>query len=127
MTDEEQALSRIGYRFFKDQCVCGFLSLGSMAYLTHVEEKPEILIDIGNFIGMDIAGEWTYTHESFAVTAKVRAQDIVREGDDLFYTCLAYWNSFDVSQNVLLCKDGVQIPPEEILNIEPFTGWQTSY
>lgn len=127
MTDEEQALSRIGYRFFRDQCVCGFLSLGSTAYLTHVEEKPEILIDIGNFIGMDIAGEWKYTHESYAVTAKVRAENIVRNGDDLSYACLAYWNSFHVNQNVLLCKDGVQIPPEDILSIEPFAGWQTSY
>lgn len=127
MTDEEQALSRIGYRFFRDQCVCGFLSLGTTAYLTHVEEKPEILIDISNFIGMDIAGEWKYTHESYAVSAKVRAEEIVREGDDLSYASLAYWNSFDVNQNVLLCKDGVQIPPEDILSIEPFTGWQTRY
>lgn len=127
MIDEEQALNSIGYRFFRDQCVCGFLSLGSTVYMTHLEEKPEILIDIGNFIGMDIAGEWKYTHESFAVTAKVRAQDIVRDGDDLFYACLAYGNSFHVDQNVLLCKDGVQIPPEDILSIEPFAGWQTSY
>ena len=116
---------RIAYRFYIDYSVCGFLSKGARAYATHVEEKPEILVDIGNLIDMDIATEWKYTHTSYEVTAIVSSKDINPIGSMLNYAELAFWNAFneEIEQNVLICKNHVHIYPSKIINISEFRGW----
>ena len=121
----DELCHRIAYRFYKDYAVCGFLSKGAHAYATNVEEKPEILIDIGDLIGVDIATEWKYTHTPYEITAKVSSNDIKPIGDMLNYAELAFWNAFneEIDQYILICKDYVQIPPNDIISIQEFSGW----
>ena len=123
-TKKEKLANQIGYRFEKDYCVCGFLSLGPSAYATHVENNPEILLSISDLIGRDIASEWKHINKSYEVTAKVSADKIVPAGEALCYATYAYWNMFDIDQRVLLCKNGVSIPAEDIISIEPFQWWR---
>ena len=131
-SEEEQLCKKIGYRLYRDFCVCGFLSIDeSRPYLTRIDQKPEFLMDIGNLIGKAIDQEWACTHHSYEVIAKVPSSNVVCESEQptdkgklLCYLCFAFNNAIEnISQNVLLCKDGISIPPQDIVEVMPFTGW----
>lgn len=133
LSDEEKAASRIGYRLYKDKCVCGFLSLEKKRpYMTRVDEKPEILLDIGELIKMDIAEEWKYTHEKYVITSIVDSSCIIPDCDrgtpesqiTINYTVLAFWNCFEENERILLCKDGTSILPYNIIGVRPFSVWR---
>lgn len=123
-SDKEKAANRIGYRFEIDYSVCGFLSLGKNAYLTHVEQKPEILLKIRDLIDVDLERDWEKSHKSYEVTATVPSNNIVPRGDVLTYAMLAYHNIFNVTRQELICKRGINIPLEDIIDIKPFQGWK---
>lgn len=132
-SEEVQNCNRIGYRLYSDYCVCGFLSIDpKRPYLTRVDEKPEILIDIGNLIRKAIDQEWALTHQSYEIVAKVEGRKIrcdseqpTDKGKLLCYLTYAFFNAFgDQDERLLLCQDGVKIPPDDILEIKPFLLWQ---
>lgn len=132
-SDAENTAIRIGYRFYRDKRVCGFLSIDStIPYPTRVDQQPEILVDISTLINKDIAGEWKSAHKSYEITAIVDSTDVVLEGEKgateveiaMAYAELAYWNCFETDSRILQCKDGVQIPRERIICIQPFGDWK---
>ena len=133
LSDDEKAASRIGYRLYKDKCICGFLSLEkARPYMTRVDEKPEILLDISELINLNIADEWKYTHKKYVITSIIDSSCIIPDCDrgtpesqiTLNYAALAFWNCFEENERVLLCKDGICIPPTDIIDVRPFSVWR---
>ena len=94
--------------------------------------RPEILSDIDELLQTHLSEKWRRTHEPFEVLAKVSGQNICYFSDDedldeekvMAYLVKAYNAAFNgLSEEVLLMKNGVQIPPEDILDIKPLTCW----
>ena len=123
----------VGRKFFYDYTICGFLSVWESApYGGQVHRRPEILDDIDNLLHLRLSREWERTHIPYEITAKVSGQHIVYDGDDSYsekdkvidYLTKAYLTAFgEPSEKVLLLKNGIHIPPSDILDIRPLSHW----
>lgn len=87
---------------------------------------------IGNLLHLRLSREWERTHIPYEITAKVSGQHIVYDGDDSYsekdkvidYLTKAYLTAFgEPSEKVLLLKNGIHIPPSDILDIRPLSHW----
>ena len=72
------------------------------------------------------------SHKPYKIVATVQGHDIVYDGYDeqdienkvLNYLTKAYITAFGApSEHILLMKNGVQIPPEGIIDISPLECW----
>ena len=123
----------VGRKFYYDYATCGFLSVWQgNPYGGWVHKRPEILMDIDALLGTCLSEEWEQMHKPYAVLAKVSGKDICYFSDDdeserekvMAYTVMAYNAALNaVHEEIILLKNGVQIPPENILEIKPFTIW----
>ena len=95
--------------------------------------RPEILWDIDNLLRLDLSGDWEQSHCPYEITAHVKGSDIVFDGDEdqsdkdkvLMYLTMAYDTAFgEPFEHVLLMKNGVQIPPTNIIEIKPLSCWK---
>lgn len=123
----------IGRKFYYDYTTCGFLSVWeSSPYGGYVHCRPEILADIDNLLNLTLSQEWQISHKPYEIVASTRGIDIVYDGDDsctdrekvLNYLTRAYTTAFGApSEEIVLLKNGVQIPPDRIIDIAPLTFW----
>lgn len=124
----------IGRKFYYDYTTCGFLSIWERSsYGGQVHLRPEILMDIDDLLGLNLSREWASTHDSYEIVARVSGEKIVYDSDDnqsdedkvLNYLTKAYWTAFgEPSENILLIKNHIQIPPTDILEIKPMEHWK---
>lgn len=124
----------LGRKFYYDYTTCGFLSVWERgSYGGQVHKRPEILMNIDDLLGLRLSHEWIYTHDSYEVVAKVSGDKIIYDSDDdqsdedkvLNYLTKAYWTAFgEPSENILLIKNHIQIPPMDILEIMPMERWK---
>lgn len=131
---EAYACWGIGYRFYGDFTTCGFLSTDvKFAYGGNVHFRPEILVDIDELLGTKLSDEWRISHKPYEVVAAIKGMDInyVHNKDDsekdknLYYLTKAYYNAFEsLSEEIILLKNGVQIPPDRIMDIRPLHCWK---
>ena len=123
----------IGRKFYEDHAVCGFLSTrDGLVYEGRVHKRPEILMDIDALLGTQLALEWERSHSAYKVIARVNGHDICYAYEDeqseeekiMAYIVMAYNAAFKGGdENIVLMKDGVQIPACDILTIESFQEW----
>lgn len=123
----------IGRKFYYDYAACGFLSISEkIPYGGLVHCSPEILSDIDILLNLNLSDIWKTTHSPYEVVAKVSGNRIVYDGDDelsetdkvIGYLTDAYYTAFGApSEKFLLLKNGIQIPPKDILEIKPFEHW----
>ena len=131
---EEYACWSIGRKFYFDYTTCGFLSVWDRSpYGGLVHRRPEILMDIDNLLGLNLSREWQRTCEPFEVIVKVSGENIVYSyGDDdseedkvLCYLAKGFNNIFgEPHEEVVLLKNGIQVPPKDILEIKPLECWR---
>lgn len=124
----------IGRKFYYDYTTCGFLSVWeSSPYGGQVHRRPEILMNIDNLLGLKLSQEWMSTHDSYEIVAKVSGEEVVYDSYDdqsdedkvLNYLTKAYYTAFrEPSENILLIKNGMQIPSLDILEIKPLEYWK---
>lgn len=124
----------IGRKFYYDYTTCGFLSVWERSsYGGQVHHRPEILMNIDDLLGLNLSREWISTHDPYEIVAKVSGEKIVYDSDDdqsdedkvLNYLTKAYWTAFgEPSENILLIKNNVQIPPADVLEIKPLGYWK---
>lgn len=126
----------VGRKFYYDYTACGFLSIWERSpYGGLVHRRPEILSDIDNLLELNLSDRWETTHTPYEVVAKVSGDRIVYDGDDelsdtdkvIGYLTNAYCTAFGApSEKVLLLKNGIQIPPTDILEVKPLEYWINS-
>lgn len=124
----------VGRKFYYDYTTCGFLSVCERsAYGGQVHHRPEILMNIDDLLGLNLSRDWMITHDSYEVVAKVSGDKIIYDSDDdqsdedkvLNYLTKAYWTAFgQPSENILLIKNYIQIPPVDILEIKQLEHWK---
>lgn len=124
----------VGRKFYFDFTTCGFLSVSKKSsYGGQVHRRPEILMNIDDLLGLNLSREWSSTHDSYEIVTKVSGEKVIYDSDDnqndedkvLNYLTNAYWTAFgEPSENVLLIKNNVQIPPMDILEIKPMEYWK---
>lgn len=124
----------VGRKFYFDYTTCGFLSVWERSpYGGQVHQRPEILLDIDNLLGLNLSHEWMSTHDPYEIVAKVSGEKIVYDGDDnqnekdkvLYYLTKAYLTALgEPSEEIILIKNHVQIPPKDILEINPMVYWK---
>lgn len=123
----------IGRKFYYDYTTCGFLSVWEQSpYGGQVHRRPEILFNIDNLLRSNLSREWEQSHFPYEITAHVSGNDIVFDGDDdqsdkdkvLMYLTMAYNTAFgEPFENVLLMRNGIQIPADNIIEIKPLSHW----
>ena len=124
----------IGRKFYYDYTTCGFLSVWEQSsYGGQVHRRPEILMNIDELLGLNLSREWVATHDSYEIVAKVSGEKIIYDSDDnqsdkdkvLNYLTKAYLTAFgEPSENTLLIKNNIQIPPMDIIEIKPMGHWK---
>lgn len=124
----------IGRKLYYDYTTCGFLSVCERSpYGGQVHLRPEILWDIDNLLHLNLEEKWIQSHKAYEVVATVSGENIVYQGDDdqsdrekvINYITKAYMAAYyNTSEEVLLMKNGVMIPPESILEIRPLSHWR---
>lgn len=124
LTNEEEKLWSIGRKFYFDFCVCGFYSIDyTHMYGGNVHRRPEIIYNIDELIHMDLEKKWENTHKPFIVEFNVPLKDIAYlpdDEDELKEDLLreAINNSlYDNQEKIVLLKNGVNIPPNNIVAI----------
>ena len=125
----------VGRKFYYDFTTCGFLSVSyNHPYGGMVHHRPEVLYDIDNLLGLNLSEIWHLTHDSYEVVAKVNGNQIIYDGEDYYsdkekvldFLVRAYNTAFGMpTEQVLLIKNNVQIPPENILEVKPLEFWKT--
>lgn len=120
----------IGRKFFYDFTVCGFLSVKDYnAYLGYVHRRPEILSNIDDLLGLNLSREWELNHSPYEIVAEISGTDILCENDTLCpkdktlnYLLKAYHGAVNPpSEEIILLKNDIQVPPEQIKIINPLT------
>lgn len=88
--------------------------------------------DIDDLLNSTLSHEWRITHEPYEIVAAAPGTDIVYNGDDrqsskdkiMNYLTKAYTTAFgSPSEEIVLLKNGVQIPPDRIIDIKPLNYW----
>ena len=130
---EEYKCWSIGRKFFYDYTTCGFLSVWDRSpYGGEVHRRPEILWDIDELFETRLSDEWEATHEPFEIVAKVSGANICYPYDDndsekdkvMMYVVMAYNEALNgSSENILLLRNGIQIPANDVLEIKPLSIW----
>lgn len=116
----------VGRKFYYDFCVCGFYSFDhEHPYGGNVHERPEIIFNISQLIKKRIDNIWRDTHKCYVVTFKVPFNSVHNDFEgDIQKTLLyfAFKNAMydEMGENIVLVKNGIQIPPEDIVSIERF-------
>lgn len=116
----------VGRKFYYDFCVCGFYSFDHKhPYGGGVHERPEILFNISQLIGKHIDYIWRDTHDCYVVTFKVPFNNVHNDFEGNIQTTLLYFafkNAMyeETDENIVLVKNGIQIPDKDILKIERF-------
>lgn len=123
----------VARKFYYDYTVCGFLSAWSRnPYGGMVHKRPEVLSDIDELLGTRLSQEWERTHTTYKIVAKASGRNICYPYDDdspedekiMTYMVMAYKEAFNGnSENILLMKNRIQIPANDILEITPFDSW----
>ena len=130
---EEYAAWSVGRKFYYDFTVCGFFSInGNRPYDGNVHRRPEILWDLDNLLKTDLQRDWMQTHQAYEIVFKVPFRDILYGGWDsdteeemaMSYLTDAYMCvSTEPDTKDVLCKNGVEISPYQILECNRFTLW----
>ena len=130
---EEYAAWSVGRKFYYDYTVCGFLSLnGNRPYGGNVHRRPEILCDLDKLLRTNLQEEWMQLHQPYEVVFRVPFRDIIYSGWDsdteeemvMSYLTNAYiCISTEPDTMEVLCKNGVEIAPKQILECNRFTLW----
>ena len=123
----------IGRKFYYDYTTCGFLSVWDRSpYGGYVHWRPEILCDIDRLLGLTLSQEWHLEHKPYEIVAAIQGTDIVYDGDDwcsdkekmLNYLTRAYNTAFGCpSEEIVLLKNNIQVPPNRIIEISPLRYW----
>lgn len=123
----------IGRKIYFDYTTCGFLSAWKNApYGGQVHRRPEILFDIDELLGTNLSYQWECTHSPYEIVAKVSGRDICYPGYDeepekeklMSYIVKAYNTAmYGTTEEILLMRNGVQISPDAIIQINPLTIW----
>lgn len=124
----------VGRKFYYDFSICGFLSIWDISpYGGLVHARPEVLMNLDKLLNLSLSREWTNTHTPYQVTAKAPGDMIIYDGDDgrndtekvIYYLTKAYDTAFGAPrEEILLIKNDLQIPPQNIIDISPFVHWQ---
>lgn len=130
---EKKAAQSVGWRFYKDFTVCGFFSINcKRPYLGYVHRRPEILVNLDNLLKTDLQVDWMQSHQAYEIVFKAPFRDIVYGGWDddteeekmMLYLTYAYLCvSMGPDTKEVLCKNGVRISPDQILECNRFTAW----
>ena len=125
----------VGRKFYYDSWINGFLQISpSDVYLGNVHRRPEILKNIDDLLGLRLSEEWAQAHSTYEVRAKVSWNNIVctsgqptSEGKALSYLSWAYNAAYGgKSSIVVMLKEGIRIPAQDIISVKPFTTWNKS-
>lgn len=129
----EYAAWSVGRKLYYDFTVCGFLSLNEKnIYGGYVHRRPEILSDIDDLLGTELQEQWEESHRAYEVVFKVPVYETVYNGwdsDDEYervmrYLVDAYMCVFTgPDTQEILCRNGVEIMPEHILECKEFNLW----
>ena len=123
---KEHYLWSVGRKFYYDFCVCGFYSFDhEHPYGGNVHERPEIIFNIAQLIGKRIDDIWKNTHKCYVVTFKVPFINVHNdfEGDiQKVMLYFAFRNAMydKTDENIVLVKNGIQIPSKDIVKVERF-------
>lgn len=116
----------VGRKFYYDFCVCGFYSFDhEHPYGGRVHERPEILFNISELIGKRLDNIWRDTHKCYVVTFKIPFNNVHNDFEGEIQRTLLYFafkNAMydETDENIVLVKDGIQIPAKNIMKIEHF-------
>lgn len=122
----------VGRKFYYDFCVNGFLQIDpESTYLGCVHKRPEILKNIDDLLHLRLSEEWARSHSTYAVIAKVSGRNLVcdseqpsSDGKVLSYLCRAYDAAYGGKSTIVtMLKDNIQVPAQDILQINPFPLW----
>lgn len=123
----------VGRRFYFDYTICGFLSINSRdVYGGYVHIRPEVLSDIDNLLETDLQNQWIKTHDAYEISFIVPEHDCVYNGwtdnEDqeriMYYLIEAYHCICTGSKTIeILCENGIDIYPEQILECKRFKQW----
>jgi len=123
----------VGRKFYYDFTTCGFLSVWERSpYDGMVHRRPEILMDIDKLLNTKLSQDWALTHKAYEIIAQVSGEKIVFDGFEersekekvLRYLSTAYNTAFgEPSEEILLLKNCIQIPPSDIIDIIPVRYW----
>lgn len=131
---EEYAAWLVGRKFYYDFTVCGFFSINDKRpYGGNVHRRPEILWELDNLLKTDLQQKWMQSHQAYEIVFKVPFRDIIYSGWDsdteekvMSYLTDAYMCvSTEPDTKEVLCKSGVEILPDQILECNRFTLWNT--
>ena len=124
----------VGRKFYYDFSICGFLSIWDISpYGGLVHARPEVLMNLDKLLNLSLSREWANTHTPYQVTAKAPGDMIIYYGDDgrndtekvIYYLTKAYDTAFGAPrEEILLIKNDLQIPPQNIIDISTFVHWQ---
>ena len=101
-------------------------------YGGYVHRRPEILSDIDDLLGTQLQEQWEESHRAYEVVFKVPVYETVYNGwdsDDEYervmrYLVDAYMCVFTgPDTQEILCRNGVEIMPEHILECNEFNLW----
>lgn len=121
---KEHKLRMVGYKFYRDFCICGFLSFDhKIPYGGNVHRRPEILFNIAQLIGKRIDNIWEEKHKCYVVKFSVPYRNTIsmyiKNKRDLLY--YAFNNAIIETDDMeVLLKDNIQVPPEDIISIDRF-------
>ena len=132
--NEAHARWLIGRKFYYDYNICGFLSISdNVPYLGNVHQRPEILFDIDNLLGLTLSQEWRRDHKPYEVVVEASGSEIefdvdnVQSSDEITLTYLtkAYFSAIGgPSEEPLLLKRHVQVSPINIKRVKPLKCWE---
>lgn len=125
----EKLAWKIGYKFYFDYNICGFLTLENSAYPGNIHKRPEILLNIDQLLDLQLSKKWTSETIAYEVVTKVGGDLIDNDGNNnsrwISYLCKAYDIAFcGQTENIILLKRGVKIPKENVLEIKKFSKWK---
>lgn len=129
---EEYACWSVGRKLYYDFTVCGFLSINPKnIYGGYIHLRPEILSDIDKLLKTNLSDKWKRTHRTYEIVFRIPVKDTVYNGwdDDDYGQVMCYLSDAYIcactrpSTIELLCKNHVEILPEQIIEYGEFEEW----
>ena len=123
----------IGYKFYHDQAICGFLNIDDNPYLGQVHRRPEILFNIDNLLNTNLSYQWQKTHFPYEIVVKIHGdktrynyeQTDTEDEKVINMLEIAFNAAFHtVIDQYIILNDEVTVPPSNIIEINPFTKWR---